>query len=307
MAKSMLMNPSAMPESAASSAARGVQRGTARLDDAGEKARDESGAPRLQGSLVVGHPFRGEPDRQHHEEHVREDARRVDAVRERRDVVAAGACGEAASLPRVEEVPDEQAHCDAREHAMEEEVVREVQDPATEREDQQHLHEVVDNLVQVLLILALCRGVLHFPDDLLFHRMLPGVAVSLLVGNFFYAWQARRLAARTGRHDVTALPYGINTPSIFAYVFLVMLPVWLASEGMPVDQRALQAWRAGLVACLLSGVIETRGAALDATGSAARGALRHRARIHQHGLRHADLPRAARRPRRPRLRARPLH
>jgi AGZA family xanthine/uracil permease-like MFS transporter len=43
---------------------------------------------------------------------------------------------------------------------------------------------------------------------LLYGRILPGAAVSLIVGNVFYAWQARRLAARTGRADVCALPYG---------------------------------------------------------------------------------------------------
>lgn len=56
--------------------------------------------------------------------------------------------------------------------------------------------------------------------------MLPGVAVSVLMGNVFYAWQARRLMRRSGRDDVTALPYGINTPTMFAYVFLVMGPVY---------------------------------------------------------------------------------
>src|SRR5205823_4058164 len=112
----------------------------------------------------------------------------------------------------------------------------------------------LDNLVQLLLIDALCRNVLGFPDELLYGRVLPGVAVSLLVGNLFYAWQAHRLAARTGRTDVCALPYGINTPSVLAYVFLVMLPVKLATG----DPHA--AWRMGLVACLGSGLIEFLGA-----------------------------------------------
>src|SRR5437764_2690073 len=112
----------------------------------------------------------------------------------------------------------------------------------------------LDNLVQLLLIDALCRNVLGFPDELLYGRVLPGVAVSLLVGNLFYAWQAHRLAARTGRTDVTALPYGINTPSVFAYVFLVMLPVKITT-GDP-----YAAWRMGLVACLGSGLIEFLGA-----------------------------------------------
>lgn len=120
---------------------------------------------------------------------------------------------------------------------------------------------MVDNLVQILLIVSFCRELLRMPDALVFGRLLPGVAMSLLVGNLFYAWQARRLAERTGRDDVTALPYGINTPSVFAFVFLVMLPVYLASSGTD-EQRATAAWQAGLAACLLSGVIEALGASV---------------------------------------------
>src|SRR5437762_14298459 len=82
----------------------------------------------------------------------------------------------------------------------------------------------VDNLVQLLLIDALCRGVLGFPSDLVYGRILPGAAISILVGNIAYALQARRLARLTGRSDVCALPYGINTVSLFAHVFLIMLP-----------------------------------------------------------------------------------
>ncbi|MEM7247850.1 MAG: NCS2 family permease [Acidobacteriota bacterium] len=119
---------------------------------------------------------------------------------------------------------------------------------------------MVDNLVQVLLIVALCRGLLQFPDALIFGRILPGVAVSLLVGNLYYAWQARRLAAATGRDDITALPYGINTPSVFAFVFLVMLPVKLAGGDLDPALSAERAWQAGLAACFLSGLIEALGA-----------------------------------------------
>src|SRR5438067_1586914 len=111
----------------------------------------------------------------------------------------------------------------------------------------------LDNLIQLLLINDLCRHVLKFPAELVEGRILPGAAVSLLVGNLFYAWQAKRLANRTGRSDVCALPYGINTVSLIAHVFLVMLPAKLAT-GDP-----YAAWRMGLVACLGSGVIELAG------------------------------------------------
>src|SRR5262249_12833392 len=120
----------------------------------------------------------------------------------------------------------------------------------------------IDNLVQLLLIEELCKKVLEFPDALLYGRVLPGAAVSLLVGNLFYAWQAHRLAARTGRDDACALPYGINTPSAVAYVLLVMLPVKIDSLQMGADavQAAHAAWRMGLVACVGSGLIEFFGA-----------------------------------------------
>ncbi len=118
----------------------------------------------------------------------------------------------------------------------------------------------LDNLVQILLIEALCGGVLGFPHALLYGRVLPGVAVSLLVGNLYYAWQARRLAARTGRADVCALPYGINTVSLFAFVFLVMLPAKLAAQAAGDPDPARAAWRAGLVATVASGLIEFGGA-----------------------------------------------
>ena len=85
-------------------------------------------------------------------------------------------------------------------------------------------------------------------------RVLPGVAASVVAGNLFYAWQARQLARRTGRSDVTAIPFGVNTPTIFAYVFLIMGPVYNATHS------GAAAWGAGIFASLLSGAIQTTGA-----------------------------------------------
>ena len=120
----------------------------------------------------------------------------------------------------------------------------------------------LDNLVNFLLILGLCRGVLGYPDQLLIGTILPATGISLLIGNLAYAQQAHRLARAEGRSDRTALPYGINTVSLFAYVFLVMLPVKLAALGAGLDaETAVRlSWQAGMVACLGSGLIEAAGA-----------------------------------------------
>jgi len=123
----------------------------------------------------------------------------------------------------------------------------------------------VDNLIQLLLILTLCSGLCGMTGEssyLLYRHVLPGAAISILIGNLFYAWQARRLAKKEGRSDVTALPYGINTPSLLVYVFFVMAPAFgkATAEGMAPDEAATLAWELGLVACIGSGLIEFLGA-----------------------------------------------
>jgi AGZA family xanthine/uracil permease-like MFS transporter len=120
----------------------------------------------------------------------------------------------------------------------------------------------LDNLIQVLLISSLWTQVLGFSTARLYGRILPGVAISLVVGNLFYAWQARALARRTGRTDVCALPYGINTVSLIGYVFLVMLPAKLAAanRGATLAEAEQIAFAAGVVAAIGSGLIEAGGA-----------------------------------------------
>jgi len=117
----------------------------------------------------------------------------------------------------------------------------------------------LDNLVQLLLIDALCRFVLGFDAALLHDHILPGTAIAVLVGNVYYARQAMRLGRATGRSDVCALPYGINTVSIFGFVFLVMLPAKLAAEGAGASDPSRVAFRAGLVAAFGSGLVELLG------------------------------------------------
>jgi AGZA family xanthine/uracil permease-like MFS transporter len=120
----------------------------------------------------------------------------------------------------------------------------------------------LDNLIQILLIIALCRGVLGYPDPLIFGVILPATGLSLVVGNVAYALQAYRLDRAEGGSRRTALPYGINTVSLFAYVFLVMLPVKLSALGAGASPEAAVrlSWQAGLMACLGSGLIESAGA-----------------------------------------------
>src|SRR5262249_23234522 len=85
----------------------------------------------------------------------------------------------------------------------------------------------INNLVDLIIIATVGRTLLHLPDALILGRILPGAGLSLLAGNLYYSWQARQLALAEGRDDVTAQPFGLNTPTVFLFLYLVMYPVYV--------------------------------------------------------------------------------
>ena len=95
-------------------------------------------------------------------------------------------------------------------------------------------------LVNILVLTALLRFVLQMPDTLVFGRILPALGLMLCLSTCYYAFLAWRLAKRTGRTDVCALPSGFSVPHMFVVVFVVMLPIKLATND------PVQAWEAGL-------------------------------------------------------------
>ena len=70
----------------------------------------------------------------------------------------------------------------------------------------------LDNVTQLVILSGLLIGVFGFPADLVLHRMVPGTALGVLAVDLVYTWLAIRLMRTTGRADVTAMPFGIDTP-----------------------------------------------------------------------------------------------
>jgi AGZA family xanthine/uracil permease-like MFS transporter len=95
-------------------------------------------------------------------------------------------------------------------------------------------------LVNLLVLTGLLRFVLKMPDELVFGRIVPAAGLMMALSTLYYAWLAYRLARRTGRSDVCALPSGISVPHMFVVVFVIMLPIALKT-GDPV-----KGWEAGL-------------------------------------------------------------
>ncbi len=95
-------------------------------------------------------------------------------------------------------------------------------------------------LVNLLTLTALLRFVLKMPDDLIFGKILPATGLMLCLSTMYYAWLAYRLAKKTGRNDVCALPSGISVPHMFVVTFVIMLPIKLTTND------PVKAWEAGL-------------------------------------------------------------
>jgi adenine/guanine/hypoxanthine permease len=96
-------------------------------------------------------------------------------------------------------------------------------------------------LVNMLVLTGLLRFVLKMPDSLVFGRILPALGLMMCLSTFYYAFLAYRLAQKTGRTDVCALPSGVSVPHMFIVTFVIMLPITIKT-GDP-----MKGWSAGLV------------------------------------------------------------
>src|SRR5690625_4192529 len=95
-----------------------------------------------------------------------------------------------------------------------------------------------------------------YPSSIVYGKIIPGAAVSVLFGNFYYAHMAKKLAEKENRSDVTALSYGISTPIMFIYLFGIMAPALTLTNDPEL------AWKIGMAATFLGGVVETLGSFL---------------------------------------------
>ena len=109
-----------------------------------------------------------------------------------------------------------------------------------------------NNLANFVVIAISLIG-MGYPESIVYGRVIPGAAISVLFGNFYYAHMANKLAQKENRSDVTALSYGISTPVMFIYLFGIMAP----ALALTIDPDV--AWKIGMAATFLGGVVEVLG------------------------------------------------
>jgi AGZA family xanthine/uracil permease-like MFS transporter len=95
-------------------------------------------------------------------------------------------------------------------------------------------------LVNLLVLTGLLRFVIRMPDEIVFGRILPATGLMMFLSTMYYARLAYKMAEKTGRTDICALPSGISVPHMFVVVFVIMLPI-ATKTGDPI-----RGWEAGL-------------------------------------------------------------
>jgi adenine/guanine/hypoxanthine permease len=127
---------------------------------------------------------------------------------------------------------------------------------------------MLDNVADLLLMVGLMSQVFQFPTTFALTHMVPGTAIGVLVGDLLFFILALRLAKKTGRNSITAMPLGLDTPSTFGMVFFVLGPAFLAAKAAfgvepnaddndpKLRQAAMYAWQIGICAIFASGLFK---------------------------------------------------
>ena len=131
---------------------------------------------------------------------------------------------------------------------------------------------IIDNVAVMILLVTLITSVDpvsqgRFSRDFVFTHMIPGTALGVLAGDLVYTWLAFRLARRSGRDDVTAMPLGLDTPSTIAVGALILLPslkFGMDRHGYDHGQAMVFAWHVGAVLLMMIGICKSIVAPLGA-------------------------------------------
>jgi len=107
-----------------------------------------------------------------------------------------------------------------------------------------------DNVANLVILAGILIGGFGMPKAIVLFRMVPGTAIGVLIGDLIYTLMAYRLARRSGRDDVTAMPLGLNAPSIFGMSFGVLGPAYAVTGD------ALLTWKIGMAITVLLGIFK---------------------------------------------------
>ena len=116
---------------------------------------------------------------------------------------------------------------------------------------------MLDNIAALVLLVSLLT-LAGLPTEFSLRYMIPGTAIGVLLGDLLYTLMAFRLARRSGRTDVTAMPLGLDTPGTFGIALFVLGPAYQQALRTGLDPAAAAhfTWQIGICTLLASGVFK---------------------------------------------------
>jgi adenine/guanine/hypoxanthine permease len=115
-----------------------------------------------------------------------------------------------------------------------------------------------DNVTVLSFLAGILVFAFGFPADIVYGRMFPGTAFGVLFGDLVYTWMAFRLARKTGRRDITAMPLGLDTPSTIGLALVVLGPAFISlkASGMAEREAVLMTWYIGMATMVMIGIVK---------------------------------------------------
>lgn len=117
---------------------------------------------------------------------------------------------------------------------------------------------MLDNLTGLFLVVVILSG-FGFPSDFAISAMVPGTALGVLIGDLAFVYFAFRLAKEKQSSDVTAMPLGLDTPSVFGVSLFILGPSFrqgVDTLGLSTIDAAYRTWYIGIWCIVMSGVLK---------------------------------------------------
>ena len=110
-----------------------------------------------------------------------------------------------------------------------------------------------DGFSKILSATGIMLFVFGMPANIVLGKIVPGIGLAIFAGNLWYFYEARSLAKKENRQNVTAQPFGIGASQLTGWLYLIMGPVYWQTGD------AELAFQIGLAAALIGGFVEVLG------------------------------------------------
>ncbi len=115
----------------------------------------------------------------------------------------------------------------------------------------------LDCVVNLFVMAGILIFAFDFPAEIVYGRIIPGCIVGILVGNLLNVQYTRSLVAKTGNKGLTAIPLGIDLPTIIGVCFFILGPQYASNVAeMGATEAGLHAWKIGIAATVWLGLIK---------------------------------------------------